>query len=561
MHPDEVSVLPASPAAHAANSYAPYRESAPAGIVDRFFTTLGQLAALLLGWLADYVRQQEARGRERRPLVLLLRLLLWCTGPLLDQQIVSRSFPVQFRLRLERLGPTYIKLGQILSLREDLLPTSITDELKNLLDRLPVVSFVRYRQLIEADLGRPLGTFCRWIDPDPLGSASLAQTHLAQLLTGENVVLKVLKPGVREMIRTDTTLLRLFGRLLQLFLARYQPIRLVDEFCRYTLREVDLRFEADNAEAFAANFENQPDVLFPRIYREFSNRNVLCMQYFNGIKPDAHAAATLTPAEKERVIDLGVGAIIQMIFRDGFFHADLHPANLIIFGDGSVGFIDLGMVGSFDRETQRLLSYYFYALVAGDPDNAARYLSAVALPGKNSDIDGFRRAVAGLYARWLRSRRSTEFSLGQMILQSVLLAGHYRIQYPGEIILMIKALITVEGVGNVLAPGLDIVAASRSKMQQVMLEQYNPLLVLKAGLLALPELVSILNRSPLVLTESLKQIESNLKRAPVNPMLGIQKTVFSGACILAAAILFAAQAPWPLWAALSVTAVLALLRP
>jgi ubiquinone biosynthesis protein len=536
-----------------------YQERRPSGLVSRFFITFGQFLALLLGGLNVYLIDQTAKGHAHGLGYFFLRVLLFFVRPFLDQNLIRQPFPVQFRKRLERLGPTYIKLGQILSLREDLLPKSITDELKNLLDRLPVVPFERFKELVQADLKRPLDSLFRWIDPKPLGSASLAQTHRARLITGERVVLKVLKPGVRQSVQTDTRLLRLYGRFWQIPLARYQPRRLIDEFCRYTLREVDLRFEADNAEAFAANFKDQPDVHFPKVYREVSNRDVLCMQYFKGIKPDARAAAILTQREKEKVVRLGVGAIIQMIFRDGFFHADLHPGNLIIFQDASVGFIDLGMVGRFDQEMKRRLFYYFYSLVMGDPENAARYLASLALPASNSDVDGFERAVAGLYGRWLRSANFRDFSLAQVILRSILLAGQYRIEYPSEIILMVKALVTVEGVGNVIVPGIDIVEASRAHVQRLLLQLFNPVSIAKASLLVVPELVDILNRSPLVLTEGLKKFESDLRKPERNPVAGLRVTILLGFCILAAAILYAAGAPWPLWAALGILALLALL--
>lgn len=537
-----------------------YQERRPAGLVGRFFITLRQLLGLLFGGVYVYVNDQIARGQGRSLIVLILRTMLFFVYPVLDKPLIKQPFPVQFRVRLERLGPTYIKLGQILSLREDLLPRSITDELKNLLDRLPVVSFDRFKQLIEADLHRPVEEMFRWIEPIPLGSASLAQTHRARLHTGERVVLKVLKPGVRQTVETDTKLLRLFGRVLQIFLSRYQPRRVIEEFSRYTLREVDLRFEADNAEVFAANFKNQPDVHFPKIYRKFSNRDVLCMQYFKGMKPDAHAAAVLTRREKDKVISLGVGAILQMIFRDGFFHADLHPGNLIIFKDASVGFIDLGMVGRFDREMRRRLFYYFYALVMQDPEGAARYLASLALPSKNSDVDGFQRAVAGLYGRWLKSANFRDFSLAQVILQSILLSAQYRIQYPGEITLMVKALVTAEGVGNVIMPGIDIVDASRGHVQKLLLEQYNPVTIFKTSMLVVPELLDVLNRSPLVLTEGLKKVESSLRKPDVNPNAGIQRTLFVGLMVLAATILFAANAPWFLYLALLFIALVGLFR-
>ena len=166
------------------NGFEIYQERRPAGLIGRFFVTLGQLYGLLFGAANVYIRQQKAKGQANSLLVLFLRVWLFFLRPFLDRRLIELPFPVQFRRRLERLGPTYIKLGQILSLREDILPKSITDELKSLLDRLPVVTFERYQELIVADLKRPLNTIFRWIDPKPLGSASLAQTHRARLLSG-----------------------------------------------------------------------------------------------------------------------------------------------------------------------------------------------------------------------------------------------------------------------------------------------------------------------------------------------------------------------------------------
>jgi ubiquinone biosynthesis protein len=218
------------------------------------------------------------------------------------------------------------------------------------------------------------------------------------------------------------------------------------------------------------------------------------------------------------------------------------------------------MVGRFDREVQRRLFYYFYSLVMGDPDNAARYLASLTIAGKNSDVDGFRRAVAGLYGRWLRSANFNDFSLAQVILQSVLLAGQYRIQYPSEIVLMVKALVTVEGAGNLLEPGIDIVEASRRDVRRLLIEQFNPVAIAKASLLVIPELVDILNRSPLVLTEGLKRFESSLRSPPNNRLGSLRMTILAGSCILAAAILYASSAPWPLWAGLFAMAVFWILR-
>jgi ubiquinone biosynthesis protein len=342
-------------------------------------------------------------------------------------------------MRLELLGPTYIKLGQILSLRQDLLPSAITDELQSLLDRLPVVTFERYKELIEDDLKISLGSNFAWIEPIPLGSASLAQTHRARLFTGEDVVLKVIKPGVRESIQQDVILLHVLGRILQFFLARYQPQRIINEFCAYTLREVDLRFEADNAETFAANFKDHPDVIFPRIYRQYSGRSVLCMEFFNGIKRNGSIGSQLSANDRSRILDLGISSVVQMLFHDGFFHADPHPGNLIIFPDMRIGFIDLGMVGRIDEVTRKNMLYYFYALVMGDPEHAARVLTNIAVAGPKSDLAGLRRELTDLNRRWVSGSKFHRLSAAQLILQSINLAGRYYVYYPEEIILMTKA--------------------------------------------------------------------------------------------------------------------------
>jgi ubiquinone biosynthesis protein len=542
-----------------------YLERRPPGLVVRFIEISSQIIAMVLGGAMDYVRQKQALGQHRNLGTILLRIFLAFTYPFLDKTIISQPFSIQFRLRLQMLGPTFIKLGQILSLREDLLPKEITDELKNLLDKLPAVSYERFKQLIVENLDRPLNAMYRWIDPIPLGSASLAQTHRARLVTNEKVVIKALKPGVRTIIMTDTRLLRFFGRFLQLFLGRYQPARILDEFSAYTLHEVDLRMEADNAETFTAYFTNEPEIRFPRIYRNFSSRDVLCMEYFNGIKPDQTALKKLTLEQRRQAIDLGVGAIVRMIYRDGFFHADLHPANLMIFKtpgktDITVGFIDLGMVGRFTRDMRKRMFYYFYSLVVGDPESAARYLTSITLPSKGADIEGFRRACADMYTRWLMTPNFKEFSLAQVILQSILMAGHYQIQYPGEIILMVKALVTIEGVGFIFDPEIDIPTAARRHVQYILLQEFNPIDLVRGSALVLPEMVDVLRKSPLILSEGIKVLESNLKKPPAGPLNGVRGTLLAGFCLLAGAWLLASNGPWYAWALLFILAFILAMR-
>lgn len=529
-------------------------------IIRRIFSIQKHLLGLLFGGGFAYLRYRKAAGLANGVGVLFLRLVLICVRPFLDKQIIQQPFPIQFRLRLEALGPTYIKLGQILSLREDLLPKSITSELQNLLDRLPVVPFPQYMELVQEALGAPPEFAFVWINSHPSGSASLAQIHRARLRTGEEVVLKVIKPGVREMVHQDCQLLQVVGALLQIFFARYQPRRLINEFCAYTEREVDLRFEAENAETFAANFADDPNICFPKVYREFSGRDMLCMEFFDGVKPDATAAAQFTPAERSRIVDLGVGSIIRMIFRDGFFHADLHPGNLIIFEDGQVGFIDLGMVGRLDDETRRGMLYYFYSLVMGDASNAARILVSMAILEEGGDAEGFRRSVEALNERWIRAANFKDFSIAQLVLRSIASAGRYRIYYPEAIILMVKALVTVEGVGNLLAPELTLTQASRKHLHKLLLYQFSPATLLRQALTLAPETLDILLRSPVVLSQELQWYTKQSRRPRTNMLSGVKEIILSGFCLVAGAILASFGGPWPVWGSLFVVALLLALR-
>ena len=545
--PTKVTVVDLSEPIKPKPIYEIYKEKPHQGLIRRFIATLRHFLGMLLGGGFAYVREMKNQGKAWSFRVIILRIVLLFAWPFMIKEIISQPFPVQFRRRLELMGPSYIKLGQILSLREDILPKSVTEELKNLLRQAPVVPFERFKELIEADLKRPVEEMFAWIDPEPLGSGSLAQTHLARLRSGEEIVIKALKPGVRKMVQTDTKLLTFFGRISQIFLSRYQPAKLTQEFARYSLREVDLRIEADNAEIFAANFKDEPKIRFPAIYREFSNRDTLSMEYIEGMEADSNELKKLDLIRRYKLIDLGIKTIIRMIFRDGFFHADLHPANMIAMEGGKIGFIDLGMVGQFDSELRNRLFYYFYSLAEGDSASAARYLTALSYAGIRSDPNGFRRAVEDLNRRWLRHPNFQDFSLGQLVLESVKLAGRYRIEYPGEIILMVKALVTVEGVGNQLVPGINVVAVSKKHIRNLLLEEFNLIKTFKASILLVPEILDTLKQSPLYINDLKRILEFQVGTDKGNPFTVILGTAFGGICLLTGAILAAFGLPWWMW--------------
>ena len=533
-------------------------ETPPPGLVGRYFTTQKHVLGLIFGGIRAWVRSRKAPHPR---FYGLARAVAKLTGPWLEPGLRDLPFPVQLRRRLETLGPTYIKLGQVLSLREDILPLAITEELKNLLDRLPAVPLERVREIIEHDLKRPVVAVFEWIDPNPLGSASIAQVHRARTLGGDDVVVKIVKPGNREILKRDTILLNLLGRFLQTFLERFQPRRVLREFADYTQRELDLQREADNAETFAANFRDMPDVVFPKIYRGASGRDVLTMEFIDGVKPTSPEAHALPEEDRDRLIDLGSASIIRMLYRDGFFHADLHPGNLIILPGARVGFIDLGMVGRFTEELKRTLMWYYFCLVTGDSENAARYLSMVAQPGPKGDVGGFRREVEETSRRWAKTSGFKEYPLARLILQSVAQGARFDMYFPIETVLMVKALVTFEGVGQVLRPGFDVKEVSQKHINEIFLDQFSPFKLARDSFRNTPELMDALTKAPMLITEGLRLIESASQRPAENPLGGLHTTLLAGACMIAAAILVAFGKPWYTWSPLvAASVVLALWR-
>ncbi len=508
---------------------------------------------LAAGGLVAWVRSRRAEPGPRGVLYPLARVLAVLATPFLDRRIAAEPFPVQLRRRLELLGPTYVKLGQILSLRTDLLPDAVTAELRNLLDRLPAAPWEEIRSIVEADLGLPLAEAFASVETTPLGSASIAQTHRAVTVEGDDVILKVVKPGIRQLLRVDGVLLRLVGRLLQVVVPQFRPLDVIEEFIEYTLREVDMVREADNAETFAASFRDLRDhIVFPRVYRRWSGRDVLCLEFLDGVRPDSPGALALSEEERRELIDVGAQVVVRMLYHDGFFHADLHPANILVLPGPRLAFLDLGMVGRLDSRLRRLLLYYYYCLVIEDYENASRYLAAVARPSPGSDPAGFRKEVEDISRRWRRARSVEDFSLAQLILESVRQGGRYRMYFPVEMVLMVKALVTYEGVGMLLDPGFNVAEVTHRHVITQFRHQFSPLRLAREGIRRAPDLMDAFISLPTLVTEGLRLVESRSVERESRPFSGVGAILYGGFCLLAGAVLAVGGAPWPAWTILFV---------
>mgnify|MGYP005844740055 FL=1 len=513
------------------NPLAPYR-----GVFRRLVTIYKHVLGLLLGAV---VARSNSLSPEKRKFFrsFWTRFSARLIKPFLKKSVRNETFAVQLRKRLEMLGSTYIKLGQIVAIREDLLPQEITDELKNLLDRLPEVPFETIKHIIEESLEMPLDVVVKSIDSNSLGSASIAQVHKAETHSGEKVVFKVIKPGIRDSILTDIQILKMVSGFLQWLIPRYQPKMIIDEFNSYTEKEVDLTYEADHAELFAANFKDDDNVVFPKIYRDLSSKNVLCMSLLDGDKPADASVQQLSEFERNQLVEAGAGAIIKMLYKHGFFHADLHPGNLIILPDSKVGFIDLGMVGRFEDKTRRFMLYYFYALVNGNEESATKYLFDIAKVGENGNPKRFKREVTDLMRRYRIYSARGEFSLGELVLESIRIGGKYRIFFPVEMTLMVKALVTFEGVGLMIDPNMDVPAISQKHISRIFRNEYNPLRLGRQLLQGAPEVVDALINMPKLLSDSARYLDETLNdQSPNNPLEGLRSGILASACLISAVL-------------------------
>jgi ubiquinone biosynthesis protein len=256
------------------------------------------------------------------------------------------------------------------------------------------------------------------------------------------------------------------------------------------------------------------------------------------MKPDEQAAAVLTEEEKTRVVDIGAFAIIKMLYNDGFFHADLHPGNLVIVNAGQCAFIDLGMVGRFSEATRKNMLYYYNALVLGNPESAARYLSLVAKPGRHADVKGFRSEFVHLANNWLKQPNFHEFSLGKLIFESVQLGAKHHMYFPIEMVLMVKAMVTFEGVGNVIKPDLDVAEISRKHIRRLLISEVKPRELIKASLQNAPEFIDTLTRVPGLFVELFNRMEQDLNHKKPEKLEGMRGMMLGGFCLVGACIVY-----------------------
>jgi ubiquinone biosynthesis protein len=412
----------------------------------------------------------------------------------------GQSVGERVRLVIQDLGPSFVKLGQIVSTRPDLVPPDVILELKKLQDRVPPVTFPEIRAVIEADLSGSIFDLVEWIDEAPLASASIGQVHRARIKlddgTIKEVVLKVQRPNIKPTIERDLELLHLLASAIERAIPEsriYNPVKMIAEFDRAITAELDYSLEADHSLRFAKNFEGLPFVRFPKVYRKHSGKRVLALEYFEGMKVydaidkgfdgDAITRAMLT-------------ITIKSIFEDGFFHADPHPGNILLMGQANapvIGLIDLGLVGRLTPQLRDKTIDLMVAAVQEDYRGLADALLQIGTATKKIDRAAFEGEVATLSEKYL-GKNLKEIEVSALIRDLVGGAQKYGLEIPPDFLMVGKAIMTMEGVGKEIAPDFDLYREMKPYFLKLLQQRYSPERML-------PELLRSLTRISVAATD------------------------------------------------------------
>ncbi len=367
---------------------------------------------------------------------------------------VRKPASERFRLMLEELGPIFIKFGQLLSTRPDILPPDFIESLSRLQEKVAPLPW----EIVDGELAAHLPVkrerIFSAIEQQPMATASVSQVHRATLKTGEEVVVKVRRPDIEEMVESDLELLRGLARLLEstiVEVSRYEPKRWVDEFAEAMGRELDLMNEVETISTFRKNGSQTGRLVIPRVYEEFSSSRVLVMEYLEGIPVTHEEDRTL----RRRSAEIILAEAYKQIFLDGFFHADPHPGNLRLLEDGRIGLIDFGLVGRLSPRMREILTRLALAVAFRDAERVAKIVSAAGMAKGRIDLGELSRGVEELFEATL-DRSLAEIDTTRTVLRFMDLVSRHGITLPPELALLAKTGVNLEGVIRTLDPGIDI---------------------------------------------------------------------------------------------------------
>ena len=477
------------------------------------------------------------------------------------EKTTSLSRWERIRMVLEELGPTFIKLGQIMSNRPDILPEPLLIELEKLQDSVPPMPNEEAEKMIEQELGKPIAELFKNFDPDPIASASIAQVYRAELFSGEKVAVKVQRTGIQKIIETDLEIMFHLSLLMEKHITEMEilnPVETVKEFERSIRKEIDFNIESSHIERFGRNFQTDLSIYVPEVYKEYSTKKILTMEFIDGIKVSDLKA--LREAENDPLLIAGRGCdlVLKQIFEHGFFHADPHPGNILIMKDNITCFLDFGMMGTLLPKHQDYLGNIIVGVVNKDSKKITETLLRLTGTYNIENRDQLEQRVSELINQYAYIPL-IEIKVGEFLNKLFRMLIDFKLRLPSDFYLLSKALITIEGVGTILDPDFDMVAHIEPFAKNLLKKRLDPVKLAKDLYSSVAEFRLLFKDFPFEIREIIRQIKTGklkveFEHKGLEPMLvkhdqisnRIAFAIVLAALIIGSSLIVLSKIP-PLW--------------
>lgn len=427
------------------------------------------------------------------------------------ETLLSLSTFERIRMVLEELGPSYIKLGQILSLREDMLPPELTKELEKLQDHVPNLKNFEVKEIVSESLDIQCTEYFVSIDPDPIAAASLSQVHRAQLLNGDMVVLKIQRPNIQDIIASDISIMKDLASALEKYsdkIEAFQPQKLVDSFEKSINEELSFQKEMEHMEHFAINFKNNDAIHVPKIYRQLSNDQIICMEFVDGVKVSNLKLLQEHHIDSKVVAQVGIDLYLEQVLEHGFFHADPHPGNIFVLPQvQKICFIDFGMMGTIMPKDKEALTELLICFLHKDVQKIIPILKKIAV---KTEIPDEKKLEYDLYEliEGVSNTAIKNISLGNTMEQFKNVLYENKISIPHYLYMLIRALVIIEGVGLKLDPNFNITNNLKPFMSKIARKRFGLKRFLTKNLDRFQEYNLLLDSLPADINEIMDKVKS-----------------------------------------------------
>jgi ubiquinone biosynthesis protein len=415
-----------------------------------------------------------------------------------DEKVASLSIWERIRMVLEELGPSFVKLGQIMSNRPDLIPHELILELEKLQDSVPSFSREEAKKLVEDELSKPLNMIFLEFTEKPMASASIAQVHKAVLLSGEKVAVKVQRPKIEHIIEVDLEIMLHLAALMEKHIEGmdvFNPVGIVEEFERTINEEIDFTIEASHIERFGKHFQSDMTVYIPKVYRSYTTKKVLVMEAIDGVKISNTEKILESGFDPKIISERGAHFMLKQIFKYGFFHADPHPGNVFILPENVICFLDYGMVGVVSERLKEQLRDMIIGIAHKDAKRITKALLRMAAHENGINVDKLEDQISVLVQKY-GYLPLKDINMGDLLEESAKLLLAYELKMPSDFYLLVKALITIEGVGRNLDPDFNLVEHAKEYAEMLMKERLSVRQLAKDFYLSTADFIALLRDFP-----------------------------------------------------------------